>query len=110
MKMFCSVDRLTNDNKYLCPQCKTKQNATKSLTINQAPKILIVTVKRFDIFGRKIMKKIRYPAQFNLKKHMDSAVDKPDSVRDEMYDLFGVVIHSGHSTSSGHYYSYCKTS
>jgi ubiquitin carboxyl-terminal hydrolase 36/42 len=41
---------------------------------------------------------------------MDSAVDKPDSVRDEMYDLFGVVIHSGHSTSSGHYYSYCKTS
>jgi len=40
---------------------------------------------------------------------MDPAVDKKDTVRDEIYDLFGVVIHSGYSTSSGHYYSYCKT-
>lgn len=58
------------------------------------------------------MKKMRYPAQFNLKKHMDSVVDgsKLDSIADEVYDLFGVVIHSGYSTSSGHYFSYCKTS
>jgi ubiquitin carboxyl-terminal hydrolase 36/42 len=30
-------------------------------------------------------------------------------VPDQVYDLYGVVIHQGGSTSSGHYYSYCRT-
>ena len=29
-------------------------------------------------------------------------------VGDEIYDLYGVVIHVGSSTSSGHYFAYCK--
>ena len=55
---------------------------------------------------------MRYPAKFNLKRHTAAAADckSPDlaGVPDEHYDLYGVVIHSGASTSSGHYYSYCK--
>jgi len=112
MKQLCSSDRLTKDNKYLCPSCKSKQNATKRTSINQAPRILIATIKRFDIFGRKLSKKIKYPSTFNMKTLMDSAVDKsiPESkIPDEIYDLYGVVIHHGSSTNSGHYYSYCKT-
>lgn len=74
--------------------------------------MLIVTVKRFDIFGRKVTRRIRYPASFNLKKHMDTAMDNPDKIdkiKDEIYDLYGVCVHSGSSTNSGHYFSYCKT-
>ena len=79
---------------------------------------MVVTIKRFDMFGRKISRKIKYPASFNLKKHMNQYVDancekeakNADSVKipDQYYDLYGVVIHSGMSTDSGHYYSYCK--
>jgi len=29
-------------------------------------------------------------------------------VPDEIYDLYGVCVHSGYSANSGHYYSYCK--
>ena len=29
-------------------------------------------------------------------------------VGDQIYDLYGVVIHVGSSTNSGHYYAYCK--
>lgn len=72
-----------------------------------------MTIKRFDIFGKKVMRKMRYPLTFNMKKHMDIAMDCDQkdlkSVPDEIYDLYGVVIHSGYSTNSGHYYSYCKT-
>ena len=52
-----------------------------------------------------------YPLKFNLKKHMDNAISKDtkDMAEDQIYDLYGVVIHSGYSTNSGHYYSYCKT-
>ena len=29
-------------------------------------------------------------------------------INDEIYDLYGVIIHVGSSTNSGHYYAYCK--
>ena len=34
---------------------------------------------------------------------------KIKKVQDEVYDLYGVVIHKGSSTNSGHYFSYCKS-
>ena len=112
LTQFCSVDLLRKDNKYLCPKCKSKQNAKKSLCVAKAPRVLIVTVKRFDIFGKKVNRRIKYPSTFNLKKHMVPAMDQPDNYErqlDEVYDLYGVCVHSGWSSSSGHYYSYCKT-
>lgn len=67
LQQFFSVDKLTKDNKYLCPACKSRQNATKRLSVNHAPRVLVVTIKRFDIFGRKISKSLQYPAAFNMK-------------------------------------------
>lgn len=58
LESFFSVDRLTKENKYMCPECKSLQNATKSLAVRSAPRILIVTIKRFDIRGHKITKRI----------------------------------------------------
>lgn len=75
MRQFCSTDHLTKDNKYNCPQCNSKQNATKKLSINHAPRILVCVIKRFDIFGRKINKVMKYPRSFNLKSLMDTAND-----------------------------------
>jgi len=78
--------------------------------VAKAPRVLIVTIKRFDIFGKKVNRRIKYPTTFNLMKHMVS--DHPDSLSsqpDVVYDLYGVCVHSGWSSNSGHYYSYCKT-
>lgn len=94
----------------MCPVCKTKQNATKALSIKTAPRVLIITIKRFDFMGRKVQHRMEYPKSFNLKKHMATAVDSPNAeLPDEVYDLYAVCVHSGSSTSSGHYYSYCKS-
>ena len=108
LNQLCSVDLLNKDNKYLCPVCKSKQNATKRFSVNQAPRILIVTIKRFDIFGRKISKRIKYPASFNMKKLMDTSHDKKKT-EDQCYDLYGVVTHHGSSTNCGHYVACCKS-
>jgi len=57
---------------------------------------MIVAIKRFDCFGRKISKSIKYPAAFNLKPFTSSAIDNniPEKqIPNEVYDLFGVVIH-----------------
>jgi len=70
---------------------------------------MIVTIKRFDIFGRKISKRIQYPPTINLKRYTDQFIDSEGKKgSDRIYDLYGVVIHCGFSSSSGHYYSYCK--
>ena len=69
-------------------------------------------MKRFDMFGRKISKSLQYPAAFNLKQFTSTAIDKKveeSEVPNEKYDLYGVVIHQGASTNSGHYYAYCKS-
>ena len=90
------MDKLTKDNKYLCPKCKSRQNATKRLSVNHAPRILIVTIKRFDILGRKISRSLKYPAAFNLKTFTSSSIDKQipeNEIQNELYDLYGVVIH-----------------
>ena len=36
------------------------------------------------------------------------AISTTKVVQDQIYDLYGVVIHVGSSTNSGHYYAYCK--
>jgi ubiquitin carboxyl-terminal hydrolase 36/42 len=95
----------------MCPECKSLQNATKRLSVHKAPNILIVTIKRHDVFGRKISRSLQYPSAFDLKKYTDGFIDgKTSGSHDEkvIYDLYGVVIHSGASTNSGHYYAYCK--
>ena len=72
----------------------------------------MVTVKRFDMFGRKISRSLQYPAAFNLKQFTSTAIDKKvneSEVPNMIYDLYGVVIHQGATTNSGHYYAYCKS-
>jgi len=46
---------------------------------------------------------------FNMRPIMDQAIDSPNTAKDVIYDLYGVVVHSGWTPSSGHYYSYCKS-
>jgi hypothetical protein len=44
-----------------------------------------------------------------LKQFTDGYIDtNGKGGKDEVYDLYGIVIHSGYSANSGHYYSYCK--
>ena len=106
-----SIDKLTNHNKYMCSKCRSMQNATKQLTVKHAPRILIAAIKRFDSRGRKVQRRLKYPPNFNLKPYTSKAIDKDipvGEIPDELYDLYGVVIHQGASTDGGHYYAYCK--
>ena len=44
-----------------------------------------------------------------MKQFTDGYIDtNGKGGKDEVYDLYGIVIHSGYSANSGHYYSYCK--
>lgn len=63
LQRFTSSEYLDGANKYICPKQKQKVRAAKCMTIDKAPAVLVVQLKRFEfsMFGHKINKKV-YPA------------------------------------------------
>ncbi|CAH9073046.1 unnamed protein product [Cuscuta epithymum] len=95
------------DKQYSCHQCKQKVKACKQLTIDKAPHVLTIHLKRFGshLTGQKIVKKIHYGPVLDLNRFMSSP-----HTGDLKYTLYGVLVHAGWSTHSGHYYCFVRTS
>ncbi|KAK7282336.1 hypothetical protein RIF29_11019 [Crotalaria pallida] len=95
------------EKQYNCQQCKQKVRALKQLTIHKAPYVLTIHMKRFYAHdpGLKIKKKVHFGCALDLKPFVSGSYDG-----DLKYSLYGVLVHSGSSTHSGHYYCYVRTS
>eukprot|EP01125_Pyxidicula_operculata_P019665 TRINITY_DN713_c0_g1_i2.p2 TRINITY_DN713_c0_g1~~TRINITY_DN713_c0_g1_i2.p2 ORF type:complete len:627 (-),score=87.63 TRINITY_DN713_c0_g1_i2:10-1890(-) len=106
---FTISETLEKSNAYACSKCKKKTKATKQFTIHTPPNVLVVHLKRFSILSRhgyKNSKKVQYPATFDLAPFLSSSFPKTEnSVKKCEYQLYGVLVHQGHSLHSGHYYS-----
>lgn len=105
---FTAVEQLDEGEKrYQCEQCKVKVRALKQLKIDKAPYILAIHLKRFSTGGSggKIDKKIEFGCTLDLKPFASSTHEG-----DLKYTLYGVLVHSGWSTHSGHYFCFIRTS
>lgn len=96
------MDHLTGDNRYRCDKCKRLSNATKRFLFHRLPQILTIQLKRFTNNLRKLDKFVKYEPTMNLTKYCDSQQHQ------YLYELFGVVVHEGRSSSCGHYYAYVQ--
>ncbi|KAI8796367.1 ubiquitin carboxyl-terminal hydrolase 36 isoform X1 [Biomphalaria glabrata] len=104
---FVKPETLEQDNAYKCPKCKHKVKAQKRFSIQKAPNILTLQLNRFDFhrhLSGKINRFIKYPEKINLRSFMSQKQGEPI-----LYHLYGVLVHSGHSSEHGHYYSYVKS-
>ncbi|KAL4589899.1 hypothetical protein LXL04_002811 [Taraxacum kok-saghyz] len=105
---FTAKEQLDGGAKqYQCQQCNQKVKALKQLTIHKAPNVLTVHLKRFGshMSGQKIDKKIQFGSTLDLKPFVTGSYDG-----DLKYTLYGVLVHAGWSTHSGHYYCFVRTS
>jgi ubiquitin C-terminal hydrolase len=99
---------------FLNVRCKKKSNAKKQITIAKPPSVLTIQLKRFDFTfssrGDKLNKPIQYPESLDIAPYTSFA--GPNGVKDTkiMYDLYAVLVHSGSTCVSGHYYCYVKNS
>lgn len=66
---------------------------------------MIIHLKRFDNYQRKIRKFIKYDEYLNLSK-----ITKDNLNENIQYKLCSMLIHKGSSIDSGHYYSFVRTS
>lgn len=113
LKNYVAVEVLDGSNKYKCQGSGGKAHmtkATKQFTIQAAPLVLTIQLKRFEYvpFGRgKLNQFVEYPLTLDISAAMSDA--SPKSHGKEVYSLFGVLVHSGGSMHSGHYYCYVKS-
>ncbi|XP_048501724.1 ubiquitin carboxyl-terminal hydrolase 16 isoform X2 [Beta vulgaris subsp. vulgaris] len=51
LRRFTASEMLEGDNKYYCNRCKSYEKAKKKLTVFQAPNILTIVLKRFQVIS-----------------------------------------------------------
>ncbi|KTW26154.1 hypothetical protein T552_03046 [Pneumocystis carinii B80] len=109
LAMYVREEKLTQSNRYKCEKCEILVDFQKKSTIYILPPILTLHLKRFS-FNKafkmsKITRSIRYGETLEMTSYMSQKKQNPI-----IYDLIGIIVHSGNDTRCGHYYSFCKTS
>lgn len=106
MHLFQQEERLSANNLWVCPVCKTGVAATKQLELFRLPRVLIVQLKRFSYnsyFRDKITAYVDFPVRgLNLGAYLKKPTD-------HVYDLFAVSHHSG-GLGGGHYTAHAYNS
>ncbi|CAL9194984.1 unnamed protein product [Musa hybrid cultivar] len=106
LDQFTIKEWLDGENKYKCDGCNDYVKAWKRLTVNQAPNILTITLKRFQSgrFG-KLNKRVTFPQNLDLTPYTSEDGDGTD-----IYTLYAVVVHLDMLNASffGHYICYTK--
>ncbi|EEF29423.1 conserved hypothetical protein [Ricinus communis] len=108
LRNFTAAELLDGGEKhYQCQKCKQKVRAKKRLTVHNAPNVLTIHLKRFHAHdpGRKVDKKVLFDHSLDMKPFVSGSYEG-----DLKYSLYGVLVHFGHSTHSGHYVCFIRTS
>ncbi|KAJ9170419.1 hypothetical protein P3X46_018528 [Hevea brasiliensis] len=93
LTQFTADEVLDGENRYNCSRCESYVTAKKKLTVLEAPNILAIVLKRFQVL--------------NMAPYMCGKSDKSPH-----YSLYAVVVHRDRmndSSSIGHYVCYIKT-
>ncbi|XP_069839927.1 ubiquitin carboxyl-terminal hydrolase 42 isoform X2 [Dendropsophus ebraccatus] len=106
LEQFVKAEQLDGDNAYNCSKCKQLVTATKRFTIHRISNVLTLSLKRFASFsGGKLSKEIKYPEYLNIRPFTSNPHGEPI-----MYSLYAVLVHTGLSCHTGHYFCYIKAS
>ncbi|KRX10354.1 hypothetical protein PPERSA_00834 [Pseudocohnilembus persalinus] len=107
LQQMSQPEILNGKDQFRCDKCEDLQDATKKYLIEEFPKTLIIHLKRFkydENYKRmiKVNTKVAFPFEIKLKPN-----DREDR-QEQMYQLYGIVIHLGQGEQYGHYVSIIK--
>ncbi|KAE9356132.1 hypothetical protein PF008_g3760 [Phytophthora fragariae] len=119
LELYVLGETLEGENAYFCERVQRKVSATKRVCIKTLPQTLVCHLKRFE-FDYDTMEKVKindyleFPTELDMFPYTSEALAATDGARANgeggkaiMYDLVGVVVHSG-TSDTGHYYSFVK--
>ncbi|XP_044753108.1 ubiquitin carboxyl-terminal hydrolase 36 [Coccinella septempunctata] len=94
---YFSRERIDDDT-YHCESCRKKVSATKQFSLERAPAVLCVQLKRFSVTNTKINRHIAFRQRLDLTKHTKNRPSTP-----LVYKLVSIITHIGSSVNCGHY-------
>ena len=97
---------------YKCEKCEQKVNLQKWSKIISLPNYISFGLNRFtydyNTFERiKLNTRFEFPLEINMKEYCDFNELNTSNDEEYLYELYGVIVHSG-TPYSGHYYSYIR--
>ena len=95
------VEYLQGDSMVYCNGCKKTCVAENYTKLNTCPDILIIILNRG--------KGIQYQVNFDFPMRIDLFNYVKENNNNTQYELISVIVHTGGSDMSGHFYSYCKS-
>lgn len=114
LELYVQGESLEGENAYFCERLQQKVCATKRICIKTLPQTLVCHLKRFE-FDFDTMEKLKindyleFPQEIDMFPFTSEALSSQSVMDGEsmMYDLVGIVVHSG-TSDMGHYYSFIK--
>jgi ubiquitin carboxyl-terminal hydrolase 7 len=108
-KDYVQVEVMNGENQYFAGEQFKLQDANKGVIFETFPEVLHLQLKRFQYdIDRDAMMKINdryeFPETFDAAPYLSDDADKSESW---IYQLHGVLVHSG-DLNAGHYYAFIK--
>lgn len=108
LESYVAPETLDGENQWYCEELGRKVDAKKKTMLKKLPESLVFHLKRFewdfDTLSRwKIKDRFEFPQTIDVESYVDQA--SPDEIY--LYDLSGIIVHSG-TAFAGHYYSYAR--
>ncbi|XP_044270143.1 ubiquitin carboxyl-terminal hydrolase 36 [Tribolium madens] len=94
---YFSREKLDDDS-YHCQSCQKKVPATKQFSLERAPMVLCIQLKRFSVSNNKITKHIHFRQRLDLTRYARHRPSVP-----LIYRLVALVTHMGPTVNCGHY-------
>lgn len=107
LNSYFSREQLDN-NDYKCEACKRRVPATKQFSLERAPKVLCVQLKRFSVLGGKISRHIDFRQTIDMGPYLWRESNEP--LQQLTYKLMSIVTHMGPSVNCGHYTAVAQVS
>ena len=107
---YFNFEFLTGDNQYYCEEVDAKVDALKGVQIRKFPKILTISLLRFDFdFEKMTLAKLNEKFKFPLELHLNQYLtdDSDQKGEDIDYELLSCIIHIG-NVGGGHYKAYIR--
>ncbi|GJQ72949.1 hypothetical protein Trydic_g1591 [Trypoxylus dichotomus] len=100
-------EKLCDSNKYLCEKCKRYNEASREVSFEKLPNIMVLQLKRFTTTAAGVQKVNTYmPTPLEMACFCDSCCQT--SGRLHRYQLCCIIMHLGGTLASGHYISYVR--
>lgn len=96
LELYFSREKLDDDS-YHCESCQKKVPAWKQFSLERAPMVLCIQLKRFSI-NSKISKQVQFRQRLDMTKYVRRRPTGP-----LIYKLVALVTHMGVSVNCGHY-------